>query len=92
MLTVLAQQGRLDEALAAIKRAEELDPLSLVTNTVLGYTLYLARHYDQAIEQERETLELDDNFALAHWVLGLAYEQKRASSGSYCRVSEGYNA
>jgi TolB-like protein/DNA-binding winged helix-turn-helix (wHTH) protein/Flp pilus assembly protein TadD len=75
MANCLTQQGRLDEALAEIKRAEDLDPLSLVNNDVLGYNLYFLGNYDQAIEQERKTLELD-NFALAHFVLGLAYEQK----------------
>ncbi len=71
----LQQQGRLDEALAEMKLAEDLDPLSLVNNAVLGYNLYFLHNYAQAIEQERKTLELD-NFAYAHYVLGLAYEQK----------------
>jgi TolB-like protein/Flp pilus assembly protein TadD len=71
----LQQQGRLDEASVEIKVAKELDPLSLVNNTVLGQNLYFLRKYDQAIEQERKTLEID-NFAYAHYVLGSAYEQK----------------
>ena len=71
----LQQQGRLDEASVEIKVAKELDPLSLVNNTVLGQNLYFLHKYDQAIEQERKTLEID-NFAYAHYVLGSAYEQK----------------
>jgi len=71
----LQQQGRLDEASVEIKVAKELDPLSLVNNTVLGQNLYFLQKYDQAIEQERRTLEID-NFAYAHYVLGSAYEQK----------------
>jgi TolB-like protein/Flp pilus assembly protein TadD len=71
----LQQQGRLDEASAEIKMAKDLDPLSLVNNTVFGQNLYFLQHYDDAIEQERKTLELD-NFAYAHYVLGSAYEQK----------------
>jgi TolB-like protein/DNA-binding winged helix-turn-helix (wHTH) protein/Tfp pilus assembly protein PilF len=72
----LVVMGRLDEAIAQIKRAQELDPLSLIINTVLGLRLYHARQYDQAIEQCQKTLEMDPNFAQAHFALGEAYEQK----------------
>ena len=71
----LQQQGRLQEASVEIKVARDLDPLSLVNNTVLSQNLYFLHNYDEAIEQERKTLELD-NFAYAHYVLGSAYEQK----------------
>ena len=40
----------------------------------------MARQYDQAIEQLRNTLDMDPNFALAHLVLGEAYEQKGDNS------------
>ena len=32
---------------------------------------------DEAIEQFRKTLETDPNYGLAHWYLGLSYEQKK---------------
>jgi TolB-like protein/DNA-binding winged helix-turn-helix (wHTH) protein len=72
----LAAVGREDEALAEIKRAQELDPLSLPISAVTGWILYLGGHYDQAIDQYRSTLELDSNFAIAHSYLGRAYVQK----------------
>ncbi len=72
----LISQGRLEEALAEIKRAQQLDPLSLVINVTVGYTFYFDRQYDQVIEQERKTLDLDPSFPGAHYCLGLAYEQK----------------
>jgi TolB-like protein/Tfp pilus assembly protein PilF len=72
----LAGAGRLDEAVAELKRAQQVDPLSLTINAVVGWMLYLARDYDRAIEQEKLVLEMDTNFALAHRYLGLAYEQK----------------
>src|SRR5262245_286739 len=73
----LRGQGRLDEALAQVRRATEVDPLSLANNAVWGGTLYFARRYDQAVEQLRKALDLDSNFALArHW-LGMAYEQNK---------------
>jgi serine/threonine protein kinase/Tfp pilus assembly protein PilF len=72
----LVVMGRLDETIAQIKRAQELDPLSLIINTIVGLHLYQARQYDQAIEQCQKTLEMDPNFAQAHLALGMAYEQK----------------
>ena len=72
----LAIMGRLDEAIAEEKRAQELDPLSLNINTIVARRFYDARQYDQAIEQCQKTLEMDPNFAQAHFTLGQAYEQK----------------
>jgi len=68
--------GRLDEALAEIKRAQELDPLSLIINSSLGEALGWAGRYDEAIEQFRKTLELNPNFAPAHQFLSLPLAQK----------------
>ena len=55
----LVSLGRFDEAIAEGKRAVELDPLSPIINADLGITLYLARRYDDAIEQLRKTLVID---------------------------------
>jgi TolB-like protein/DNA-binding winged helix-turn-helix (wHTH) protein/Flp pilus assembly protein TadD len=72
----LMAQTRVDEALREIRLAQQLDPLSLIINTDVAELLYYARRYDEAIGQAKATLELDPSFALAHRVLGLAYEQK----------------
>ncbi|HET8669863.1 MAG TPA: tetratricopeptide repeat protein [Candidatus Saccharimonadales bacterium] len=72
----LAGAGRLDEAVAQVKRAQQVDPQSLTISAVLGWVLYLARDYDKAIDHEKTVLEMDSNFALAHRYLGLIYEQK----------------
>ena len=58
------------------ERAHELDPLSLVINSVLGSTLIVAGQDDAAIEQLQKTIAMDPNFDLAHWFLGQAYEDK----------------
>ena len=73
----LTLMGRPDDAVAAMKRAQELEPLSLIISAVVGQTQYAARHYDQAIEQCRKTLEMDPNFPHALLFLGRAYEQKK---------------
>lgn len=72
----LMAMGRAQESLVQMNRARELDPLSTSMNFSLGWRLYMARHYDQAIEQLRNTLDMDPNLALPHLVLGQAYEQK----------------
>ncbi len=72
----LVNLGQFDRALAELKRAQDLDPLSLVINKTAGDPYYFGRHYDRAIEQFRQTLEMDKNFYLAHMFLGMAYEQQ----------------
>ena len=74
----LMAMGRTNESLAEMTRARELDPLSISMNFSLGWRLYMARKYDQAIEQLQNTLEMDPDFALPRMVLGQAYEQKKA--------------
>ena len=62
--------GRFDDAIAAEKKALELDPLNPFLNTDLAFFLYWARRFDEATTQIRKTLELDPNNAFAHSILG----------------------
>jgi TolB-like protein len=71
----LAAIGRFDEAIAARKRAYELDPLSALTVTSLGRAFYYARQYGQAVEWYKKALELDSTNAIAYSSLGESYEQ-----------------
>jgi len=51
--------------------------------------LYYARLYDQAIEQLRKTLELEPNYPVTHWILGLVYRK----TGRYeMAIAEGERA
>jgi eukaryotic-like serine/threonine-protein kinase len=72
---ILTMTGRLEESIEEMKRALELDSLSIEINCYLGNAFFFARQYDQAIEQFRKTLELDPNFFLPHAILGLTYIQ-----------------
>lgn len=67
---------RYDEAIAEAKRTEELEPLSFVASSHLGWIYYLAGQNDKAIEQCRKILELDPSSFPARRYLGLAYEAK----------------
>ncbi|HEV8131088.1 MAG TPA: protein kinase [Acidobacteriota bacterium] len=68
--------GRLDDAALEMKRAVELDPLSLNINAEMGRALLYQHQYDRAIEQELKTLEMDPNFGVAHALLARAYLQE----------------
>jgi len=72
----LSLLGQNDEAVAEMRKAQNLDPLSLIINADLAELLVLAHSYDESIQQSRKTLEMDPNFALAHNQLAQAYLQK----------------
>ena len=50
---------RVDDAIAAFQRASEMDPLSPILQSRLGYNYCLKRDWDRAIEHCRAALELD---------------------------------
>ena len=72
----LAALGRMNEAVAEVKRARQTDPVSPIINTDVAEMLFWARRYDEALQQARATIDLDPNFAHAHRVLGLIYREK----------------
>jgi tetratricopeptide (TPR) repeat protein len=72
----LAYMGRHDESIAEANRAKMLDPLSLGINHNLGLILYEARHFDLAIEEYQNVLQMDPDFVITHAYLGLAYAEK----------------
>jgi serine/threonine protein kinase/tetratricopeptide (TPR) repeat protein len=63
--------GRHGEAMTRMKNGQDLDPLSLIINVAVGWALYFARRYDEAIEQLRRTVDLDPNYPVTYWILGL---------------------
>ncbi len=74
---LLLELGRLGEALSQAKTAQELDPLSALTNDNLCGVLYYSGDYDQSVIQCRKTLEIDPMSHQAHRHLGQAYTQKK---------------
>jgi tetratricopeptide (TPR) repeat protein len=67
----LACMGRHAEAIAALRRAQDLDPLSINITTTLGrHGYFFARRYDDAIGQLRRTIETDPTYWIAHNFLG----------------------
>ena len=54
--------GRTSEAIQMLKRAIEIEPLSLNSNARLGTAYGYDRQYDLSLEQARRTFDLDPNF------------------------------
>src|SRR5258708_3013522 len=70
---LLRAQGRLDEALAEIKQAQQLDPLSPMIELNVS-TVYLDKNdLDPALLHARRVIELSPNFPLAHDMFGRIY-------------------
>jgi adenylate cyclase len=82
----LALMGRLTEAIAEVRQASDLDPLSLEINSDLGLSFFFARQYERAIEQFEKALEMDPNAIWARFFMGWARGQK----GDYAEAIEEY--
>jgi serine/threonine-protein kinase len=67
----LAARSRFDAALAEMRVALDLDPLSLVIQTGIGRILHFARRFDEAIAQYEHVLQTNPSFGQAHVDLAL---------------------
>ena len=73
----LSAMGRHDEAIAEIRRGQELDPVTPWYGVDIGWAFNHARRFDHAIGQCQKTVEMEPNFFHAHWCLAFAYQQSR---------------
>jgi tetratricopeptide (TPR) repeat protein len=72
----LILMGRNSEGLIELRKAESLDPLSLIISADMADALCIAHLFDEAEQQSNKTLQMDPNFAIGHYELGQALEQK----------------
>jgi TolB-like protein/Tfp pilus assembly protein PilF len=72
----LASRHRLDEAIAHLGRAVELDPLSRPLQANRALLDYFAGRYDDAGSRLRELLKSDSTDVLVKWGLALVAEQQ----------------
>jgi TolB-like protein/Tfp pilus assembly protein PilF len=73
---LLVSEGRFQEGIDESRRARELDPLAIESNTIVACNFYFARRYDEAINQLRSILDIAPDYWLARMFLGLAYEAR----------------
>jgi TolB-like protein/tetratricopeptide (TPR) repeat protein len=83
---LLAAFGRFDQALAEANLALELDPISPNARQNRLFILYLARRYELAVEQVKDTLELDPTYTELYYYLGHFYER----TGDYTRAIDAF--
>jgi DNA-binding winged helix-turn-helix (wHTH) protein/Tfp pilus assembly protein PilF len=65
-------QGRIEEALTALRRAREFEPMTLLYAANYGMLLYEARRYDEAITFLRPYVEANPRFDQARGILARA--------------------
>jgi TolB-like protein/Tfp pilus assembly protein PilF len=73
--STLPALGQFDRANAEVKRALELDPLSVVYNVDAGTVYWITGRYQEAVAQFRKAIEMDPRSYTAHWGLGQALER-----------------
>jgi DNA-binding winged helix-turn-helix (wHTH) protein/tetratricopeptide (TPR) repeat protein len=78
----LAGLGRYDEALVQIRRAHEIDPLSIMVRANIGYILYRSGRYDEAVAHLKHTVQLEPGAVMSRYRLALALE----AQGSYAEA------
>ena len=76
---MLSAQARHDEAIAEIRRAQELDPVTPVFTADVGWHFYYARRYDEAAEAFQRATALDPTFPTPYAGLALVF----AATGRY---------
>ena len=72
----LMVMGHTSEGVLELKKAESLDPLSLIISADIADALCIAHLYEESVQQSRKTLEMDPGFAVAHYQLGQALTQQ----------------
>jgi tetratricopeptide (TPR) repeat protein len=65
--------GRIEDSLKEVRRALELDPLSLAARSDLAGSCLFAGRYQEAIERGKAVLAIDPNYPRCRMYLGRAY-------------------
>lgn len=81
---------RLDEAAREMRRALELEPLSIPCNLGVGWSLYYERKYEEAVAQYRKTLEISPDLPMALYELGLCYQNMRRYDEALAAFQKGH--
>jgi len=69
----LASRGEFDEAVSRGNCAIELDPLSIMTNTQVGWICWLSNRMDEAISHGQRVIEISPDAFGGYWLLAAAY-------------------
>ena len=86
----LTTMRRQDDALREIRRAEELDPLSLPVKNHAATLLLLRREFDLAVDQSRKIIAIDPGYYLAYSTMGMALLGKHKYREAVEVLSQGW--
>ncbi len=75
--------ARFHEAIDLVKRAQELDPVSLIMQSGLSWMYCVAGQYDIAIKSHLKMTQMKPEFGLQNWTLGLAHYHKNMYSEAF---------
>ncbi len=81
--TLLVESGRFDEGFKELEIALAINPGSLSSQRDVGRFLYFSRRYDEAIDQLKRVIELNENFGTAYAWLWFALDIKDDHAGAY---------
>lgn len=84
---LMSHVGRREEAVASIRRARELDPLSAMNRALSSQVAFAVGDYREAIDYAREAIVIDPEFWIGHFQLA----QARASTGDEGAALESLN-
>ena len=68
--SMLIGTGRAEKGIEQMLFSEQLDPLSLRTMTLVAWSFYQARMFDESIEKARQIIDLDKNYPQGYLQLG----------------------
>jgi TolB-like protein/Tfp pilus assembly protein PilF len=88
----LTMMGKYDEARAILKKAKDLDPLSVKICTDMGFNFYYSGNFDQAIKELKACIEMNSKFAGAHAWLGRTYQAKKMYPEAIAEWRESLNS
>jgi serine/threonine-protein kinase len=88
----LLSRAGFDAAIAHIRAARVLDPLSYAIGNDLAVALECAGRYDEAIASARQTLRNDPAYAYAHVALGEALAMKGDSAAAIAEYEQAIRA
>jgi len=69
----LSSVGRFDDAIATMKKALTIDPLSPEVNSFLAWDYYLDRDYDNCLLVSHNAMQLFPDFWVPHMTAGMCY-------------------
>lgn len=69
--------GKSDEAVGEVRRALDIEPLSIAGNMTYAYCMFYSGRIDDGQMHSRKTIELSPEFWMSHYYLSAVYRYKR---------------